>query len=82
MIGEFDHSPAFMSFEPLSDGRYWLLLVWIPYWILTYSGKSFCGEGYVTQAGNCIREIHIIHGFGLGLFHVAFGWQLLITLIP
>jgi len=24
MIGKFDHSPAFMSFEPLTKGRYWL----------------------------------------------------------
>lgn len=39
-IGEFDHSPAFMSFEPLSKGRYWLLLVWAPYWVLNILGEE------------------------------------------
>ncbi len=24
----------------------------------------------------------ILHGVGWGLFHIAFGWQLLITLLP
>jgi len=27
VAGKFDHSPSFMSFEPLTNGRYWLLLV-------------------------------------------------------
>ena len=40
LIGEFDHSPAFMSFKPLSAGRYWLLLVWFPYWVLNKIGRA------------------------------------------
>ena len=28
------------------------------------------------------RNTWIFHGIGWGLFHIAFGWQLLITLIP
>ena len=31
VVGKFDHSPTFMSFEPLTKGRYWLLLIWFPY---------------------------------------------------
>jgi hypothetical protein len=34
IIGKFDSSPAFMLFDPLTKGRYWLLIVWLPYWIL------------------------------------------------
>jgi membrane protease YdiL (CAAX protease family) len=28
------------------------------------------------------KNAWIFHGLGWGLFHIAFGWQLLITLVP
>jgi len=28
------------------------------------------------------KHTWLIHGFGWALFHIAFGWQLLLTLIP
>ena len=82
--GPFDYSPAFMSFEPLTKGRYWLLLVWAPYWILNILGEEFLWRGVMLPRQEIAFGKHtwIIHGFGWGLFHIAFGWQLLITLIP
>jgi membrane protease YdiL (CAAX protease family) len=84
IIGEFDHSPAFMSFEPLSKGRYWLLAVWLPYWILNILGEEFIWRGVMLPRQEIAfgKYTWIIHGFGWGLFHIAFGWHLLITLIP
>lgn len=84
LIGKFDHSPAFMAFEPLSEGRYWLLLVWAPYWILNILGEEFLWRGVMLprQEISFGKYAWVIHGFGWLLFHVAFGWQLLITLIP
>jgi len=84
MIGKFDHSPAFMSFEPLTKGRYWLLLVWAPYWILNILGEEFLWRGVMLPRQEIAFGKHawVIHGFGWGLFHIAFGWPLLITLIP
>lgn len=84
MAGEFDHSPAFMSFEPLSKGRYWLLLVWIPYWILNILGEEFLWRGVMLPRQEIAFGKHawLVHGLGWGIFHIAFGWQLLITLIP
>ena len=84
IVGQFDHSPAFMSFEPLTKGRYWLLLVWAPYWILNILGEEFLWRGVMLPRQEIVfgKYTWIIHGFGWGLFHVAFGWQLLITLIP
>jgi membrane protease YdiL (CAAX protease family) len=84
LIGKFDHSPAFMSFEPLSEGRYWLLLVWFPYWILNILGEEFLWRGVMLPRQEVAfgKYTWLIHGFGWGLFHIAFGWQLLITLIP
>ena len=84
VVGQFDHSPAFMSFEPLSAGRYWLLLVWLPYWILNIIGEEFLWRGVMLPRQEIVfgKYAWLIHGFGWGLFHVAFGWQLLMTLIP
>ncbi len=83
-IGKFDHSPAFMSFEPLTKGRYWLLLVWFPYWILNILGEEFLWRGVVLPRQEVAfgKYTWLIHGFGWSLFHIAFGWQLLITLMP
>ncbi|MCD4793708.1 MAG: CPBP family intramembrane metalloprotease [Bacteroidales bacterium] len=84
VIGKFDHSPAFMSFEPLTKGRYWLLLVWFPYWILNILGEEILWRGVMLPRQETAfgKYAWVIHGFGWGLFHIAFGWQLLITLIP
>lgn len=40
IFGKFDTSPSFMKFEPLSSGRYWLLAVWLPYWVLNIMGEE------------------------------------------
>jgi membrane protease YdiL (CAAX protease family) len=84
MVGKFDHSPSFMSFKPLTHGRYWLLLVWLPYWILNILGEEFLWRGVMLPRQEVAfgKPAWLIHGFGWGLFHIAFGWQLLITLIP
>jgi len=83
-IGKFDHSPPFMAFEPLSGGRYWLLLVWLPYWILNIMGEEFLWRGVLLPRQEVAfgRYAWLINGTGWGIFHIAFGWQLLITLIP
>jgi len=84
IIGKFDHSPEFMTFEPLTMGRYWLLLVWAPYWILNILGEEFIWRGVMLPRQELAfgKLTWIFHGFGWGLFHVAFGWKLLVTLLP
>jgi membrane protease YdiL (CAAX protease family) len=83
-IGKFDHSPAFMSFEPLTRGRYWLLLVWLPYWVLNILGEEFLWRGVMMPRQELAfgKYTWLVHGTGWGLFHIAFGWQLLLTLLP
>lgn len=85
IIGDFDHSPPFMSFVPLTvSGKYWLLLIWLPYWILNILGEEFLWRGVMMPRQELAfgKYTWLIHGFGWGLFHIAFGWQLLLTLIP
>jgi membrane protease YdiL (CAAX protease family) len=84
IIGEFDHSPSFMSFETLTRERYWLLIIWLPYWILNILGEEFFWRGVMLPRQELAfgKFTWLIHGTGWGLFHIAFGWQLLITLVP
>ncbi|MCK4661599.1 MAG: CPBP family intramembrane metalloprotease [Bacteroidales bacterium] len=84
LIGKFDNSPQFMSFESLSKGRYWLLAVWFPYWILNILGEEILWRGVMLprQEISFGKYAWLIHACGWGLFHIAFGWQLLIILIP
>ncbi len=84
LAGNYDHTPPFMAFEPLSQGRYWLLLVWLPYWVLNIMGEEFLWRGVMLprQEAAFGKKAWLVHGFGWGLFHVAFGWHLLMTLLP
>jgi len=84
LAGSVDHQPPFMQFEPLGLRRYWILLVWLPYWIFNIMGEEILWRGVVLprQEISFGNYAWLIHGFGWGLFHIAFGWQLLITLIP
>lgn len=84
IYGKFEHSPSFMAFEPLSPGRYWLLLVWLPYWFLNIFGEEFLWRGVMFPRQEIAfgKYTWLVHGLGWGLFHIAFGWQMLITLLP
>jgi membrane protease YdiL (CAAX protease family) len=83
-LGDFDTSPPFMSFEPLTPGRYWILVIWAPYWLLNILGEEFLWRGVMLPRQEMVfgNKTWLIHGLGWSLFHIAFGWQLLITMIP
>jgi membrane protease YdiL (CAAX protease family) len=84
LIGRFEHSPDFKTFSPLTKGRYWLLFVWFPYWILNILGEEFFWRGVMLPRQEIAfgKYTWLIHGLGWGLFHVAFGWPLLLVLSP
>jgi membrane protease YdiL (CAAX protease family) len=84
LSGSIDHTPSFMTFEPLSSGRYWLLLAWLPYWILNIMGEEILWRGVMLPRQEIAfgNKTWLLHGAGWMLFHIAFGWQLLITLTP
>ncbi len=84
IAGSYDPTPPFMAFEPLGPGRYWLLAVWLPFWILNILGEEILWRGVLLPRQEIAfgKKAWIVHGLGWGLFHLAFGWQLLVTLIP
>lgn len=84
LLGSMDTQPPFMRLEPLGVGRYWLLAAWLPYWILNIMGEEILWRGVMQprmEAASGDRA-WLIHGFGWTLFHLAFGWELLLTMLP
>lgn len=84
LAGPVENQPPFMQFEPLGPGRYWILLVWFAYWIFNIMGEEILWRGVVLPRQEVFFKKHawLIHGLCWGVFHIAFGWQLLITLLP
>ncbi len=84
LSGPFNQSPSFMMFKPIVNNRYWILFLWFPSWILNIMGEEIFWRGLILprQELNFGKYAWLIHGIGWSLFHIAFGWQLLITLFP
>lgn len=83
-IGKVAFNPSFIYFEPLTPNRYWILLIWFPYWLLNIMGEEILWRGVILPAQELVfrKNTWLIHGIFWGIFHIAFGWQLLLTLIP
>lgn len=76
--------PPFMAFEPLGPGRYWILAAWLPFFVL-----NIVGEEFVWRGGALPRQevafgggAWLVNGILWLLFHAAFPWQVLLTLVP
>jgi membrane protease YdiL (CAAX protease family) len=81
---ELQLHPSFMAFEPLTPGRYWILLAWLPFWVLNILGEELVWRGAILPRQEVALGRHgwKANAAGWLLFHVAFGWQLLLSLIP
>jgi membrane protease YdiL (CAAX protease family) len=84
ITGPYDQQPPFMRLEPLSPGRYWILLVWLPYWLLNIMGEEILWRGVIFPRQEIVFGAYtwLFHGFCWSLFHLAFGWQLLLMMLP
>ena len=76
--------PSFMAFEPLGPGRYWILGAWLPFFVLNIVGEEFVWRGVVLprQEAAFGGKAWLINGVLWLLFHAAFPWQVLLTLVP
>ncbi len=82
--GEVDLHPTFMAFEPLGPGRYWILAAWLPFWVVNILGEEVVWRGVVLPAQEHAlgRAAWLANGAGWFLFHLAFGWELMLVLLP
>jgi membrane protease YdiL (CAAX protease family) len=76
--------PSFMAFEPLGPGRYWILGAWLPFFALNIVGEELVWRGVVLPRQEvAFREwAWLVNGVLWLLFHAAFPWQVLVTLVP
>ena len=83
-VDKLDYTPSFMEFEPLSAGRYWVLAVWFVFWIFNIMGEEILWRGVMQPRQELIfgRYTWVVQGTGWSLFHLAFGWQLWVILLP
>ena len=58
--------------------------VQLPYWLLNIGGEEFFWRGVLLprQEKTFEDKTWILPGTGWTIFHLAFGWQLLIMLLP
>lgn len=83
-LGGANLQPPFMSLEPLGPGRYWLLAAWIPFWLANILGEEVLWRGILLprQEAALGARAWLANAAGWCAFHVAFGWQLMLVLLP
>lgn len=84
LVGSVNIKPIFLSFEPLTKDRYWLLAIWFPYWLLNIMGEEIFWRGTILPRQEIVfgKFTWLLHGFLWWIFHLGFGWQLIVTLLP
>jgi len=77
-------SPPFLEFHVLDNSQYWIYLVWIPFFFFNIFGEELLWRGYILprQKLNSDTANWSLNSVGWLLFHVAFGWKLVILLLP
>lgn len=79
-----DTSAPFLHFEPLHGSQRLLLLVWLPFFFFNIVGEELLWRGYILPRQEMAygRFAWLINGALWFLFHICFGFDLLILLTP
>lgn len=83
-IAPLDTSPPFLEFEPLQGSSVLLLLVWVPFFFFNIVGEEFMWRGYIMPRQELAfgKYTWLINAILWTVFHVFFGFQMLILLSP
>jgi membrane protease YdiL (CAAX protease family) len=84
LVKDFSGQPAFMTMQPLQDGEYWILLVWLPMFFFNIMGEGLFWRGYIfpRQELKFGKTTWLVHGLCWTFFHLPFGWDLLFSFLP
>jgi membrane protease YdiL (CAAX protease family) len=84
MLTGLDTSPPFLRFEGISRGEEWILLAWLPFFFSIIIGEELMWRGYILprQELSHGKWAWVINGFFWTIFHLSFGWNLVILLLP
>ncbi len=77
-------SPPFLEFHVLNKSQYWIFLVWIPFFFFNIFGEELLWRGFILprQKLNSDTANWTLNSLGWLLFHIAFGWKLVVLLLP
>jgi membrane protease YdiL (CAAX protease family) len=77
-------SPPFLEFHVLDKSQYWIFLVWIPFFFFNIFGEELLWRGFILprQKLNSGTANWTLNSLGWLLFHIAFGWKLVVLLLP
>jgi membrane protease YdiL (CAAX protease family) len=76
-----DTTPWFMEMRPFQGAERWLLLMWLPMFFFNIVGEELLWRGYI-QARLAHKQAWVLCSALWLLFHLAFGLDLLIVLLP
>lgn len=84
IVPSFSAQPSFLEMDPLTDESLWILLAWLPLFIFNIIGEEFFWRGYIFPRQELVfgPRTWIVHGLLWMMFHVSFGLNLLLTLLP
>jgi membrane protease YdiL (CAAX protease family) len=80
----FQLTPSFLQMQPLTAGRYWILGVWLPFWVVNILAEEFLWRAIVLPRQELAlgRWAWLANGTGWMLFHLAFGAPIMVMLWP
>ncbi|MBW8332678.1 MAG: CPBP family intramembrane metalloprotease [Prolixibacteraceae bacterium] len=83
-ISEIETTPSFMQFEPFQGNERFLLLAWLAMFFFNIFGEELMWRGYILprQEISLGNSAWFFNAVLWVLFHICFGIQLLILLIP
>lgn len=84
VVGDLKLHPSFLTMQPLTPNRYWILAAWLPFWLANILGEEFLWHGVVLPRQEIAmgRWAWLASGCGWLLFHLAFGPIILLVLWP
>lgn len=84
LYGASDLYPSFMLFEPLTGDRIWILVAWLPFFVLNIFGEEAIWRGVLLprQEAGLGQLAWLANGVGWLFFHLPFGVPMLLMLVP
>lgn len=84
VYGIAGYTPRFLTFNPLTPDRMWILGAWAPFFLINMLGEAFIWHAVMLprQVRSFGNWAWLVSGAGWALFHVALPWQILATLAP
>lgn len=82
--GTADLYPSFMQFEPVVGDRIWILVAWLPFFVLNILSEEAVWRGVLLprQEAGLGKLAWLANGAGWLLFHLPFGAPILLMLVP